>query len=73
MRVPDTLDLADRGALALHALTGALDRDYGYELYLVAQFCRNPAMMTHEAISCSTVLPLGSMFLVTFPMRGRWS
>ena len=46
-RVPDTLDLAQRGALALNALTGQLDPTLGYELYPVALFASNPAYMTH--------------------------
>jgi len=57
MTIPDTLDLADRAALALHALTGALDPDYGYELYFVVQFCRNPAVMIHEGTGLATNNP----------------
>lgn len=55
--VPDTLDLAQRAELALNALTGALDPEYGYELYFRVYFCRRPAMMHHEATGLPTNNP----------------
>ena len=56
-RTPDTLDLADRGSLALHALTGALDYQNGYELYFVVRFCHNPPVMLHEGTGLPTNNP----------------
>jgi hypothetical protein len=55
--VPDTLDLADRAALAVNCLTGALDPEFGYELYFVARFDVNPAYMYHEASGLPTNNP----------------
>jgi hypothetical protein len=55
--VPDTLDLAQRAELALNALTGALDPEYGYELYFMVRFCRNPAVMFHEGSGLPTNNP----------------
>ena len=45
--LPETLDLADRGALALNALTGMLDPAQGYEMYRGTHFAAKPAYMTH--------------------------
>ncbi len=55
--VPDTLDLPQRAELALHALTGALDPEYGYELFFQVRFCQNPAMMFHEGSGLPTNNP----------------
>lgn len=63
--VPDTLDLADRAALAINCLTGALDPDYGYELYFVARFNANPPFMHHEASGLPTNNP---KFAESLPM-----
>ena len=46
--VPDTLDLAERAALAVNGLTGPLDPDADYELYWWAIFHRNPPIMNHD-------------------------
>lgn len=46
--VPDTLDLAARGALAINGLTGTLDPDLNYEHWFQSFFYTNPAFMTHE-------------------------
>jgi hypothetical protein len=63
--VPDTLDLADRAALAVNCLTGALDPDFGYELYFVARFNANPPFMHHEASGLPTNNP---KFAESLPM-----
>jgi hypothetical protein len=43
--VPATLDLAERAALAVNALTETLDPDYDYELYWIADLlAKQPAM-----------------------------
>jgi hypothetical protein len=55
--VPDTLDLVDRAALALNALTGPLDAEYDYELYFMVRFCQNPAVMYHEGTGLPTNNP----------------
>ncbi|MBI2844081.1 MAG: glycoside hydrolase family 127 protein [Armatimonadetes bacterium] len=63
--VPDTLDLADRARLAINCLTGALDPDYGYEMYFVARFSSNPPFMHHEASGLPTNNP---KFAESLPM-----
>ena len=40
--VPDTLDLAERGALALHSLTQMLDSEHGHGLYPGAVYGVSP-------------------------------
>ena len=47
--VPDTLDLADRAALALNGLGGSLNPDVGYEQYFWVRYAANPAYMYHWA------------------------
>jgi hypothetical protein len=61
---PDTLDLADRAELALHALTGALDPERNYEIYFCVYF-RNPARMAHESTGLPTNNP---KFAESLPM-----
>ncbi len=63
--VPDTLDLAKRAEIAINCLTGALDPEYGYELYFVAQFAKNPPIMFHEASGLPTNNP---KFAESLPM-----
>ena len=46
--VPDTLDLAERAALAVNGLTGPLDPMADYELYWRACFHHNPPIMGHD-------------------------
>jgi len=46
--VPDTLDLAERAALAVHGLTGVLDPDANYEIYWSADLGSNPPFMWHD-------------------------
>jgi len=45
--VPDTLDLAERGAMALRALTQLADPESRYEVYLCAHMDQKPAFMSH--------------------------
>ncbi len=45
--VPDTLDLAERGALALNSLTGMLDPSHDYDMYVTMNFAANPPYMSH--------------------------
>jgi hypothetical protein len=42
------LDIAERAQLAIHGLTGPLDAKADYELYFLAEFMRNPPLMTHD-------------------------
>jgi len=63
--VPDTLDLAERAALGVNCLTGALDPQYGFELYFVVQFTANPPYMHHEASGLPTNNP---KFAESLPM-----
>jgi hypothetical protein len=46
--VPDTLDLADRGRIALSALTQVVDPHRKYQPYHQAVFYTNPPFMTHQ-------------------------
>src|SRR5690349_9676240 len=45
--VPDTLDLADRAALALHGLTNAVDETHGDVQYFMTRFAANPPYLIH--------------------------
>jgi len=47
--VPDTLDLAERAALAVNGLTGPTDPQADYELYFLVNFKSNPPHMKHSA------------------------
>ena len=68
--VPDTLDLAERARLAVNCLTGALDPDYGYELYFVVRFNADPPFMHHEASGLPTNNP---KFAEALPMMRAMS
>ena len=46
--VPDTLDLAERAALAVHGLTAMTDAEYDAELYWMAYLSRKPPLMLHD-------------------------
>jgi hypothetical protein len=52
--VPDTLDIADRAALGIHAITGIADPEMDYEWYFLADFYRKPPVLTHtvDTINC---------------------
>ena len=45
---PDTLDLAERAALAINGLTGPTDPDADYEVYFRVHFLSNPVVMMHN-------------------------
>lgn len=61
---PETLDLAARAELALHALTGALDPERDFEIYFRVYF-RNPPRMQHEMTGLPTNNP---KFAESLPM-----
>ena len=46
-KVPDTLDFADRSAMAVNGLTGPTDPKADYELYWWAHFDNNPPWIMH--------------------------
>ncbi len=46
--VPDTLDVAERAKLGVHALTSITDPAYDYEIYWSCNFFRNPPVMQHD-------------------------
>ena len=46
--VPDTLDMQGMAALAVNGLTGPMDPEADYELYIFAHLNRNPPMMDHD-------------------------
>lgn len=47
-RVPDTLDVAERAKLGVHALTSITDPAVDYEIYWECGFFRNPVAMQHN-------------------------
>lgn len=47
-RVPDTLDIQERAALAVNGLTGPTDPDKDHMLYFNASFRTNPPVMWHR-------------------------
>jgi hypothetical protein len=46
--VPDTLDIAERSKLCIHALTSITDPNADMEVYWLASFNRNPPVMQHD-------------------------
>jgi len=55
--IPDTLDLAERGSLAINGALGTLDPDCGFEPYFLTYFNVHPAYMLHWSSMPSGVLP----------------
>jgi hypothetical protein len=51
--VPDTLDLADRAALSINALTGAADPERNYETYLSGHLVFRPPNMSGLSGMCA--------------------
>ena len=47
--VPDTVDLADMAALAIHGMTGPTNPKMDHEVYWKVKFRYNPPAMHHEA------------------------
>jgi hypothetical protein len=46
--VPDTLDLAERAKLGVHALTSITDPAADYQIYWAVNLLRNPPVMEHQ-------------------------
>jgi len=63
--VPDTLDLADRAAVAINGLGGTIDSDLGYYMYFLVRYCSRPPYMSHLASADSTCDP---KFAQSLPM-----
>jgi len=53
--VPDTLDIQERAALGINALTELTDPDADYEIYGDALFGSNPPLLVHD--ECDSVQP----------------
>jgi hypothetical protein len=47
VEVPETLDLAERAALSVNALTGVADPEQGYSTYLTSHLDQRPPYMKH--------------------------
>ena len=47
-RVPDTLNLAERAALAVNGLTSPTDPDADFEIYWISVFAHQPPYMIHD-------------------------
>ena len=46
--IPDTLDLAERGELALHGMCNTVDPDNEALMFFEVHFCHRPPMMRHR-------------------------
>jgi hypothetical protein len=46
--IPDTLDIAERAKLGINVLTSITDSNADQEVYWIADFFRNPAVMAHD-------------------------
>ena len=55
--VPDTLELAEHGRLAVNGMMGSLDPDCDFEPYFLTYFNVHPAYMIHWSSMPSGVLP----------------
>src|SRR3990172_270836 len=63
--VPDTLDLADRAALAINGMAGSTDPACNYHHYFYVRYCARPPYMYHWGASDSCCTP---KFAESFPM-----
>ena len=57
MQVPDTLDLADRGRLAINGILGSLNPDLDFECAFLTIFDVHPPYMLHWSSMVSGVMP----------------
>ncbi|MHC4713518.1 MAG: hypothetical protein ACYTAN_09665 [Planctomycetota bacterium] len=55
--VPDTLDLAERGRMAINGVLGSLNPERGYECAFLTFFDANPPYMLHWSSMVSGVMP----------------
>ena len=56
--IPDTLDLAERAALAINGIAGGIDRDLDHQMWFLVNYACNPATMRHHAAdaTCDALL-----------------
>ena len=56
--MPDTLDLAERAALAINGIAGGIDRDLDHQMWFLVNYACNPATMRHHAAdaTCDALL-----------------
>ena len=66
--VPDTLDLAERAAMAINALTRCVDPDMDYRMYFTVHFARRPPLLGHQQVSDAC----DAKFLEALPLD-RWA
>lgn len=80
--VPDTLDLEERGRLAIHALTSNTDPNADHEVYWWGDFTRRPPALVHELSDASLLFKFCEALLLLRMMTGseenrqvdqRWS
>ncbi len=57
VRVPDTLDLADRARIAINGLTETLDREHNHEQYFLVRYTADPPFMMHFCIGDTGCTP----------------
>lgn len=67
---PDTLDLADRGELAINGILGSLDPEIDYECCFMTYFDVHPAYMVHWSTMVSGVMP---KYVESLPMLRQMS
>ena len=48
---PDTLDLAERAAIAINGLGGMIDPDLGHHMCFSVHYCSKRPYMSHSALS----------------------
>ena len=56
--VPDTLDLAERAAMAISGIAGGIDQDLDHQMWFLINYACNPATMHHHAAdaTCDALL-----------------
>ena len=56
--VPDTLDLAERAALAINGIAGGIDPDLDHQMWFFINYACNPPVMRHHAAdaTCDALL-----------------
>jgi len=63
--VPDTLDLAERAAIAINGLGGTIDTNLGHHMFFTVMYCSKRPYMAHLASADSTCDP---KFAQSLPM-----
>ena len=68
--VPDTLDLAERAALAINGIAGGIDRDLDHQMWFLVNYACNPATMRHHAADATCDALLAPTFALLRTMSG---